>query len=233
LCRQLGQLIWLCCGNWRERLRAALKTAFPELYLWALVGRAAEIHSQTTARERICLYEEAYACAGPGALLEIGSYVGATAVVLAEALRRRSASPQARVFCVDSWQNDAMGEGQWDTRAVFDANVKGWQRWIVPVVGYSRDVPVPAVCDLVFIDGDHSYEGTRADVTRFAPLVRDGGRLVMHDHVYYHSTVAPVIAELLASGEWAIVRTVGNIIAFRRSTTGATPVAAAIGPRPN
>jgi predicted O-methyltransferase YrrM len=226
----LGQLIWRCGRGWRSRLRAALKTAFPELYLWALVGRAAAIRSQTTMRERICLYEEACECVGSGALLEIGSYLGSTAVVLAEALRRRGGSPSVRVFCVDTWQNDAMGEGRWQTRAVFDANVKLWQHLIVPVVGYSRDVPVPAACDLIFIDGDHSYEGTRADVARFAPLVREGGRLVLHDHVYYHKTVAPVIGELLASGNWAIIRTVDNMIALRRNTTGPTPVAAVLEP---
>ena len=35
--------------------------------------------------------------------------------------------------------------------------------------------------DLLFIDGDHSYEGVRADFELFSPLVADGGLIVLHD----------------------------------------------------
>ena len=37
--------------------------------------------------------------------------------------------------------------------------------------------------DVVFIDGDHSYEGVRLDTLRFAPLTNPGGVLVFHDIV--------------------------------------------------
>lgn len=39
-------------------------------------------------------------------------------------------------------------------------------------------------CQFLFIDGDHSYEGVRNDLERFAPLVSNGGLVVFHD---YHS----------------------------------------------
>jgi predicted O-methyltransferase YrrM len=35
--------------------------------------------------------------------------------------------------------------------------------------------------DLLFIDGDHSYEGVRADFENYAPLVRPGGLIAFHD----------------------------------------------------
>jgi predicted O-methyltransferase YrrM len=35
--------------------------------------------------------------------------------------------------------------------------------------------------DVLFIDGDHSYEGIRADFERYAPLVREGGIIALHD----------------------------------------------------
>ena len=35
--------------------------------------------------------------------------------------------------------------------------------------------------DVLFIDGDHSAEGVRADVADYVPLVRPGGLVVMHD----------------------------------------------------
>jgi len=35
--------------------------------------------------------------------------------------------------------------------------------------------------DVVFIDGDHSYDGVRSDTLRFARLARPGGVVVFHD----------------------------------------------------
>lgn len=35
--------------------------------------------------------------------------------------------------------------------------------------------------DVVFVDGDHSYEGARADVEHWLPAVAPGGHLVLHD----------------------------------------------------
>ena len=37
--------------------------------------------------------------------------------------------------------------------------------------------------DVLFIDGDHSYEGARADYDMYAPLVRPGGLILLHDVV--------------------------------------------------
>ena len=37
--------------------------------------------------------------------------------------------------------------------------------------------------DLLFIDGDHTYEGVKGDFERFSPLVRKGGMVVFHDIV--------------------------------------------------
>ena len=35
--------------------------------------------------------------------------------------------------------------------------------------------------DFLFIDGDHTYEGARADFELYSPLVRDGGLIAFHD----------------------------------------------------
>ena len=51
--------------------------------------------------------------------------------------------------------------------------------------GYS--VPISAEfenesLDLVFIDGDHSYEGCKADIEAWLPKLRSGGVLAGHDY---------------------------------------------------
>ncbi len=40
----------------------------------------------------------------------------------------------------------------------------------------------PGELDLVFIDGDHSYEGARADIAAWTPKVKEGGILAGHDY---------------------------------------------------
>lgn len=37
--------------------------------------------------------------------------------------------------------------------------------------------------DLLLIDGDHRYQGVRADLAMYGPLVRPGGRIAIHDIV--------------------------------------------------
>ena len=35
--------------------------------------------------------------------------------------------------------------------------------------------------DFLFIDGDHSYDGVKADFEMYAPMVRPGGLIAFHD----------------------------------------------------
>jgi predicted O-methyltransferase YrrM len=39
--------------------------------------------------------------------------------------------------------------------------------------------------DMVFIDGDHSYEPVKRDINDYRPLVKPGGLLCGHDYGYY------------------------------------------------
>ena len=40
--------------------------------------------------------------------------------------------------------------------------------------------------DYLFLDGDHSYEGVRRDFEMYAPLVRSGGLIALHDIAMHH-----------------------------------------------
>jgi predicted O-methyltransferase YrrM len=126
--------------------------------------------------------------------------------------------PDGRVYCIDTWQNDAMTEGKWSTFDAFKQNTSAFTN-IIPIVGRSTCVQMPFTgqVDLVFIDGDHSYAGVKADVDRFSRLVREGGCLAMHDHAYY-PPVTQVIGELLAGGGWVISKAVENIIFLTRDS---------------
>lgn len=203
-----------------SRIWTGTKVLFPSLTLRALMRSGAGISSYTPSNERLLLYEEAGSSLKLERFLEIGSHLGASAVVLAEVLRRRGGKKDRRVFCIDTWRNDAMSAGPRETKADFDRNTAPWAGFIEAIRGDSRTLPLPFTgeCDLVFIDGDHSYEATRADALRFAPFVRPGGRLLLHDHD--RVSVAKVVGELLATGEWTVARCVGRLLSLRREEQG-------------
>ena len=43
--------------------------------------------------------------------------------------------------------------------------------------------------DILFIDGDHSYEGVKKDFEMYVPLVKDRGLILMHDITNAHEGV--------------------------------------------
>lgn len=113
---------------------------------------------------------------------EIGSYVGASTAFLAAAASLK----QGHVHAVDTWQNDAMpGERVEDTWLQFLENIDRFRIWITPHRGRARAVKdsVPPI-DMLFIDGDHSYEGTLENLQDFAPKLKPGAIVAMHDFDY-------------------------------------------------
>jgi predicted O-methyltransferase YrrM len=159
-----------------------------------------DIPTHLTSREKVALHDLAVAIARdasrPVRLLEIGSYVGASASFLAAGL----GDADGEIVCIDTWSNDAMSEGQRDTRAEFAANTRRAAPRIVPLRGWSHDPAVIAGArergpvDLLFIDGDHSHEGALADWRNYGPLLRPGGIVVMHD-IGWAEGVQRVVAE--------------------------------------
>jgi len=58
--------------------------------------------------------------------------------------------------------------------------------------------PPPGELALLFIDGDHSYEGAKADFDRWSAFVRPGGHVLLHDAVDTggYGNVYPGVARL-------------------------------------
>jgi len=71
------------------------------------------------------------------------------------------------------------------TAAQRDVERTGLGRYWYPILGRSEEVVTEAgvygQCDVLFLDGDHSYEGVSADLENYLPLLRSGGFLLMHD----------------------------------------------------
>lgn len=89
------------------------------------------------------------------------------------------------------------------------------------LVADSRKVAPPSDrIELLFVDGDHSYEGARADYERWSALVRPGGHLLFHDAVdagvygNVYPGVARLVGEVERESEWSRQAGAGSIAHF-------------------
>lgn len=155
------------------------------------------VPSHLTHRERVALYDLARA-PGVSDVVEIGSYLGASATAFACGLRD-AGKTTARVYCVDTWNNDAMSDGNRDTMSAFRRNTQAFGDMIVPTRGWSTEVvntiAARAVAiDLLFVDGDHSYDGCLSDWQAYMLLLKPGAWVAFHD-IGWAPGVQRVVAE--------------------------------------
>jgi predicted O-methyltransferase YrrM len=156
-----------------RRIKSKAQKQYP------LLTTAFSIQSHLTHQERLTLFKLAR---DKKAILEIGSYIGCSATCFGAAMDGR----EGRIFCIDTWQNDAMTEGGRDTEAEFKNNTKEFASLIIPIRGFSTDVVgkvrnLTEKLDLLFIDGDHSYEGAKGDWEAYKEFVSSGSVVVCHD----------------------------------------------------
>lgn len=116
-----------------------------------------------------------------GPVVEIGRFKGGSTVVFATAL------PDG----IELWSYDLHVALRPDMPgAELDAELQGaLERFglahkVHLVVGDSRTLEPPShEIELLFIDGDHSYEGAKADFERWSQFVTVGGHVLFHDAV--------------------------------------------------
>ena len=121
-----------------------------------------------------------------GAIVEIGSFKGRSTVMLAKVASRYGLRP---VIAIDPHMHVlSTASDRVQLPSTYDEFLKsirgaGVERHVEIHHALSQDVsrtwkrPIR----LLWIDGDHSYEGTKADFDGFFPFVNSGGVIAMHD----------------------------------------------------
>jgi len=146
-------------------------------------------------------------------VLEIGSYLGASTVCLAQTA--------ARVVSVDT--HDGRGTMHpADTFEPFVANLNryGVDRKVAAIVGtvdaledFYEDDPF----DLVFIDGGHDAESVAHDIARARELLAPGGVIAFHDYRSNEPAVTAAVDGLILAG--------GRLVSLTDSLAVVTPPA--------
>jgi len=152
------------------------------------VSLAAALHNitgQISNEELFTLYSYALQLNDKAVIVEIGSYRGKSAIALGLAAKLSA----ARVYCIDPHEEFiGVAGGVFGPVDLKDkiSNIRKFDlgEVIFPVCLSSFDVgkiwskPI----DLLWIDGDHSYEGVSSDFYQFSPYVKNNGKIIFHDN---------------------------------------------------
>lgn len=132
----------------------------------------------------------------PHNVIEIGCYNGATSICIAAALKKNR---QGQLYCIDI---------NADSLALAKENVQKAELvdQVCFVSGDSTSSEVVSClpfASLIFVDGDHSYEGVRKDFVVYQYKLADSGIFVFHDSIK-HMEVRRLIAEIAEEDKYDI-----------------------------
>lgn len=141
---------------------------------------AATIEGWLSDEQGQALFEAAASTRGKGAIVEIGSWKGRSTVWLAAGARMAG----QRVVAVDPHEGSREDPAA-RTLAEFRDNLRraGVDDVVDVLVMSSAEAAgtVPGPVELLFIDGDHSYDAVRRDAHLWLPRLVDGGTVMFHD----------------------------------------------------
>lgn len=169
------------------------------------------------------LWERAAAVRPGGTIVEIGSYRGRSAIVLA------TAAPEGvEVVAIDPHAGNDRGpreirgtsaEGEADHRA-FLANLAraGVDGRVRHVRAPSQDAldAVDGPVDLLYVDGAHRYAPARADLERWGARVAPGGTMLVHDAFSSIGVTLALAALTFRSSEWRYRGRSRSLAEYRR-----------------
>ena len=171
------------------------------------------------------LWERARAVPAGGRIVEIGSYRGRSAIVLAHG----AASAGVVVVAIDPHAGNDRGprqirgtseEGAADN-AAFHANLE--RAGVADAVRHLRRASrealddVPGQVDLLYVDGAHRFGPARDDIVRWGRRVRPGGTLLVHDAFSSIGVTAALLSALVLGREFAYAGRSRSLAEYRRA----------------
>jgi predicted O-methyltransferase YrrM len=184
---------------------------------WA---HARDVEGWLTEAQARRLFAAAVGVAPRGRVVEIGSFRGRSAIVLAGA--------DVEVVCIDPHAGSDRGpqeiaadadRGTADHEA-FHANLAraGVAERVHQVRAFSDAALdlVPGPVDVLFVDGAHRFGPARADLARWGDRVRPGGRMLVHDAWSSVGVTLALLATTVFGRRWRYVGRTGSLAEFVR-----------------
>lgn len=175
---------------------------------------------------------------GGATIVEIGSFRGKSAVVLAAAV-----PPGARVICIDPHLGSDRGpqeiaadhERGADDYEAFHANLA--RHGVSDTVEHVRALSSAALgavdgpVDLLYVDGAHRFRPASDDLVRWGARVRPGGTMLVHDAF---SSIGVTLALLrhVTFGAWSYAGRSGSMAEYRHERGGLASVLRQLGQLP-
>jgi len=189
----------------------------------ATLAAVAPLEGWMTPAQGERLWEAAASVPPGGAIAEIGSYRGKSAIVLASA-----AADGVTVTAIDPHAGNDRGpqqihgtadEGQSDHDA-FLANLAaaGVTDKVRHVRAFSHDAldAVPEDLDVLYIDGAHRVGPARDDIVSWGTKVRPGGLLLIHDSFSSIGVTLALLTSLVPGGDFRYLGRDGSLSRYRR-----------------
>jgi predicted O-methyltransferase YrrM len=202
-----------------RRVRTSEDLAHIEEVIDAGWRRVAPTAGYLSEREARLVMAAAALAPAEGKNLEIGSFKGRSTVGIAYVTRELGLG---KVFAVDphtspaSTDPDLRSRGQTTSYDDFIANLQaaGVLDRVEIKRAYSHDLAREWKDPLRFlwIDGDHTYEGARADIDMFKPFLSDGAIVAMHDVLgTFEGALRVFVEEVLDSDDFGPAGFSGSI----------------------
>jgi predicted O-methyltransferase YrrM len=185
---------------------------------------ACDVEGWLTEAQARRLFAAAGAVPAGGRIVEIGSFRGRSAIVLA-----RGARPDVEVVCIDPHAGSDRGPreiaarpgfGEQDLLA-FRGNLE--RAGVAERVRHVRDFSALALrafdgpVDLLFVDGAHRFGPARADLVRWGARVPDGGRMLVHDAFSSVGVTLALLTSVVPARSWRYLGRDGSLAAYVRT----------------
>jgi predicted O-methyltransferase YrrM len=176
-----------------------------------------------TDEQALRLFERARRLRFGQRIVEIGSYRGRSAIVLA-----RGAPPGVHVIAIDPHAGNDRGPQQ--IRGTADEGQRDHEQFRrnlerAGVAGAVEHVRLPSsealgavhgAADLIYVDGAHRYRPAREDIARWGERVAPGGTLLVHDAFSSVGVTLAILRVLVPWGRFRYLGRTGSLAEYRR-----------------
>jgi predicted O-methyltransferase YrrM len=186
-------------------------------------AKAAPIEGWLSQAQARRLWDAARRVPAGGLLVEIGSFRGRSAVVMASAL-----ADGARLVAIDPHAGGDRGpqeiaaeaeRGEADNRA-FAQNLRAAgvesRVQLVRLMSSDAHAAVDGPIDVLYVDGAHRFAPARDDIVRWGARVRDGGTMLVHDSFSSIGVTLATLSSITFGARWRYVGRTRSLAEYRR-----------------